>query len=261
MADESMVRNLEHQAAALWPQEEPIFRTHGVGPAARILDAGCGTAEIASRLARMWPDSHVVGIDLIESHLDLARRRYADLAPRLELRRADALHLPFEDRSFDLVVSRHVIQAVPDPAIALAELVRVTKRGGRLHVIAEDYGMIWMHPTRLGAEKFWGTAPEAFGRTVGCDLFVGRKIFTLLRALPVDEIEVRHLAVDTQRVPRETFAGIWEAWKDGYRSGIAEATTWPIERITAHFDDMIDCIRNPDGYALWLVPLATATRR
>ena len=59
MADESMVRNLAAQADAIWPQEEPLFRRYG--QPARILDVGCGTGEISSRLATLFPAARVTG--------------------------------------------------------------------------------------------------------------------------------------------------------------------------------------------------------
>src|ERR1041385_7249374 len=123
MADESMVRNLRAQAEAIWPQEEPIIRGHGgaggnFGAAefpGDILDVGCGTGEITSRLARLFPAARVTGVDLIEPHLALARERYSDLADRVTFRQADAFELPFADGSFDLAVCRHMLQAVPTP--------------------------------------------------------------------------------------------------------------------------------------------------
>ena len=62
MADESMVRNLAAQALAIWPQEEPLFRRYALADDAKILDAGCGTGEIASRLARLFPRASVLGV-------------------------------------------------------------------------------------------------------------------------------------------------------------------------------------------------------
>ncbi|MGZ6123238.1 MAG: hypothetical protein ACXWM0_19365 [Vulcanimicrobiaceae bacterium] len=54
MADESMVRNLDAQARAIWPQEVPLFRRYSLPDAPQILDAGCGTGEVASRLAELF---------------------------------------------------------------------------------------------------------------------------------------------------------------------------------------------------------------
>ena len=83
MADESMVRNLDAQARVIWPQEMPLFKRYLLPVDAQILDAGCGTGELASRLAELFPSAQVLGIDIIRPHLELARTRYTHLASRL----------------------------------------------------------------------------------------------------------------------------------------------------------------------------------
>jgi SAM-dependent methyltransferase len=258
MAHESMVRTLAAQAEAIWPREVGIFRAHPPSPRARILDVGCGTGEITSRLAVLFPDAEVMGVDLIAAHLETARARYTRFGDRLRFHRGNAFALPHPDAAFDLTVCRHVLQAVPTPEKVVDELKRVTRSGGRLHVIAEDYGMIWVHPTRLGAEAFWSEAPGKVGPAFGTDLFIGRHLFPILRAAGLERIEAHYLPVDTVRVPRETFAAIFEAWRDGYAGAIAAHTRFTLEETIARFDDMIATIRDPDGWALWLVPLYTA---
>ena len=83
MADESMVRNLAHQAEAIWPQESAIFGGYDLGGGLDILDVGCGTGEITARLAEFYPKAALVGVDLIERHLELARDRCAGLDARV----------------------------------------------------------------------------------------------------------------------------------------------------------------------------------
>src|SRR5438093_2248997 len=61
MADESMVRTLEAQARAIWPQESELIRRYGLPDGIRILDVGCGTGEGASRLAEMFPRGRGAG--------------------------------------------------------------------------------------------------------------------------------------------------------------------------------------------------------
>ncbi|MBX3161506.1 MAG: methyltransferase domain-containing protein [Deltaproteobacteria bacterium] len=258
MADASMVRNLAAQADAIWPQEEPIVRAHALPPTPRILDVGTGTGEIASRLARAFPTAHVIGVDLLEDHLALARTRYADLADRLEFRRADAFELPFAAHAFDLVVCRHVLQAIPHPERVLAEMVRVARPGGTLHLIPEDYDMIHAAPARLDVNAFWRAAPRAYAAASGTDLFIGRNAYHHLRKLPVTDIRYHYAMVDTLRVPRDTFATIFEAWRDGYVEPLAAALGWSQDDVRARFQATIDCIRDPDGYALWVVPIVTA---
>jgi ubiquinone/menaquinone biosynthesis C-methylase UbiE len=261
MADESMVRNLAHQADAIWPQESTIFRGYGLPHDPDILDVGCGTGEITARLAALYPRATLVGVDLIAGHLDVARERCAELGGRATFREADAFALPFEDGTFDLVVCRHVLQAVPRPEAAMAEIVRVLRPGGRLHLLVEDYGMIHMHPTRLDVDRFWVEGPPAYGAAVGTDLHIGRTGYGRLKALPVEEIAQHYVVVDTLRVPRETFAAIWEAWRDGYVDVIGEHTRFTSAEALELFEDMIACIRNPDGYAVWQVPILSARKR
>ena len=251
MADESMVRNLAAQAEAIWPQEQPIFERHPTE--GKVLDVGCGTGEITKRLKELFPKATFTGIDLVESHLELARRN-VDATFQI----GDALDMPFDDASFDLVVCRHLVQAVPDAPRVFAEMKRVLKPGGRMHVIAEDYGMLWAHPTALNSDGFWHVLPKQYEKAIGCDLHVGRKTFTILQDLKMDDIRVDYIVVDTLRVPRDTFARIWEAWRDGYTDSMVEHTTMSRVEIERRFQEMIDCVRDPRGYALWQVPVWTA---
>ncbi|PYQ47210.1 MAG: SAM-dependent methyltransferase [Acidobacteria bacterium] len=259
MADESMVRNLAAQAEAIWPQEEPIFDRHPVGSGS-VLDVGCGTAEITERLATKYPKATFVGVDLEEQHLERARKLCAKFGSRIRFQVGDALALPFDDAQFDLVVCRHLIQAVPDAPKVLAEIRRVLRPGGRAHVIAEDYGMLWCHPTELDADGFWQVIPPRYAAAVGCDLHIGRKMYTLLSNLNMNEIAVDYMVVDTLRVPRDTFARIWEAWRDGFSESISQQAGISREEIAQRFREMIDCARDPRGYALWQVPLWTARK-
>lgn len=257
MADESMVRNLDAQARAIWPQEVSLLRRYAIPESARILDAGCGTGEGASRLAELFPKASVVGVDIIDSHLELARSKCASLAPRLSFEHQSIFGLQFPDRSFDLTVCRHVMHSIPFPEKVLAQLARVTHRGGYLHLIPEDYGMLHFQRGPLDVRDFWHRAPESMAEATGTDLFIGRNIFGILAAMNLEQITIDYIVVDTLRVPRETFAAIMEAWRDGYYSIIAERTPFK-SNPAAYFDQMIANIRDPKGYAVWMVPVASA---
>jgi ubiquinone/menaquinone biosynthesis C-methylase UbiE len=258
MADESMVRNLAAQARAIWPQEVPLLGRYSLPAEPSILDAGCGTGEAASRLAELFPRARVLGVDIIDQHLELARSRYAKLAPRLAFEHQSVFGLDAPDRSFDLVVCRHVIHAIPHADRVLAELARVTRQGGYLHLIAEDYGMLHFQRGRLDPREFWHVAPASFGAATQTDLFIGRNSFGILAAMKLESITVDYIVVDTVRVPRETFATILEAWRDGYAEPIGELTPISREAALAYFEQMIATIRDPLGYAVWMVPVLSA---
>ena len=258
MADESMVRNLAAQAHAIWPQEAPLFRRYALPAAPRILDAGCGTGEAASRLAELLPQASVLGVDIIDAHLELARKRYANLAPRLAFEHQSVYELSANDGTFDLTVCRHVIRSIPYPARVVAELKRVTRRGGYLHIIAEDYGMLHFQRGPLDPSDFWHEVPASFAADTNTDLFIGRNVYGILADLGLEAITMDYVIVDTVRVPRETFASILEAWRDGYVESIGELTAFSRTSALEYFDQMVGNIRDPRGYALWLVPVVSA---
>jgi SAM-dependent methyltransferase len=258
MADESMVRNLDAQARAIWPQEAALVKRYGLGGNIRILDAGCGTGEGASRFAELFEGASVLGVDIVDPHLELARSRYARFGTRLRFEHQSIFNLDAADGTFDLTVCRHVLHSIPHPDRVIAELVRVTRRGGRLHLIPEDYGMLHFQHGRLNPRDFWHEAPERFGEKTGTDLFIGRDSFEILERLGLAGIAMDYVIVDTIRVPRDTFAAILEAWKDGFTEPIAEYSRFTREEVAAYFDQMIADVRNPHRYAAWMVPVVSA---
>ena len=258
MADESMVRNLDAQARAIWPQEGALFGRYALPDEPYILDAGCGTGEISWRLAELFPRARVLGVDIIDSHLKLARSRCQTLAPRLSFEHQSVFGLGASAHAFDLTVCRHVLHSIPYPERVLAELVRVTRPGGYLHLIPEDYGMIHFQRGAPDPRDFWNEVPERFGAMTETDHFIGRNTYGILAALNLEEIAVDYVIVDTLRVPRETFAAILEAWRDGYADPIDEMLPLKRDSARAYFNQMISNVRDPHGYAVWMVPVVSA---
>lgn len=257
MADESMVRNLDAQARAIWPQEASLFGRYTMPADARILDAGCGTGEITSRLAGLYPLARVLGVDIIDPHLDLARSKYAALAPRVSFEHQSIYALDAEHASFDLTVCRHVLHSVPNPDQVVAELARVTRPGGYLHLIPEDYGMLHFQRAALDPGDFWHEAPRSFEAATNTDLFIGRNTFGIVKALALTDITMDYIVVDTLR-SRELFASILKAWRDGYADSIGDLTRFSRQTAIDYFDQMIANVRDPNGYAVWMVPVVSA---
>ncbi len=261
MGDESMVRNLSYQAEAIWPQEQHLFDRYALAGPLRILDLGCGTGEITRRLARRYPDAQVTGVDILQHTVELARRVSADLGDRVTFEQGDAFALSFDAGAFDLVVCRHMSQAVPDFPHVLAEITRVLRPGGWLHLLSEDYGMLHF-PAGIGfdPDQFWNEHAIAFLASIGCDGRVGRHSPGLLQAAGYDDIAMDYVIVDTLRVPRDAFAGIIEAWRDGYTASLAEVTGRGDAAVKADFDSMLAAIRTPPNYAVWHVPVASGRK-
>jgi len=255
MADESMIRNLTAQANAIWPQEQALFARYGLPPDCRIADIGCGSGEITSRLAGLYPRGEVIGIDILEHTVELARGRHAALAPRVQFAQGDAFELQLPTGHYDLVVCRHVTQSIPEPERVLAELKRICKPGGWLHVLSEDYGTLHFTPGAADPDRLWHEVVRTAAKSMGVDERIGRRTWPLLRALGLEQLAVDYVTVDTVRVPRATFAAILEAWRDGYVGVLSEHSGFKPKEVRGFFDAMIASIRNPDEYAVWHVPV------
>lgn len=94
------------------------------------LDVGCGTGELASRLAsRQW---QVFGLDLCEPMLHRALAKLNGGRDRVHLIAGDSEHLPFADRSFDLVTCANSFHHYPHQEAVVREMFRVLRPGGRL---------------------------------------------------------------------------------------------------------------------------------
>jgi hypothetical protein len=83
-------------------------------------------------------------------------------------------------------------------------------------------------------------------------------VFGILARLPVKDIKIDYVVVDTLRVPRGTLAAIFESSRDGYADVIAEATPLSRESALSHFNQMIAQLRDPARYAVWQVPVVSA---
>ena len=258
MADESMVRTLAAQTRAIWPQERPLVQRYALPAAPSILDAGCGTGEATIRLAELFPQARILGVDIIDEHLARASARASAFASRVTFAHQSLYELEAAGASFDLTVCRHVLHSIPETARALRELVRVTRPGGYLHLIPEDYGMMHFEPGKLDLDEFWYVGPPGVGRATGTDPHVGRSVFGHLRRLGLTEIAIDYVVVDTIRVERETFADIIAAWRDGYVDAIAEATPFSKEHVEEAFAQMLATIEDPTAYAVWFVPIVSA---
>ena len=97
----------------------------------RVLEIGCGNGANFEHYAS---SATVTATDYSEYMLQPAREAAEAASATIEVRAADAMELPFEDASFDAVVSSLVLCSVPDQARALAELRRVLRPGGELRV-------------------------------------------------------------------------------------------------------------------------------
>ncbi|MQG73535.1 MAG: ubiquinone/menaquinone biosynthesis methyltransferase [SAR202 cluster bacterium] len=97
------------------------------------LDVGCGTADFALALSR-YRVKHTVGLDIARPMLDVGQEKLTrqNMRDSIDLVVGDASRLPFPDASFDITVTAFTLRNVPDVELALSEMLRVTRPGGRM---------------------------------------------------------------------------------------------------------------------------------
>jgi ubiquinone/menaquinone biosynthesis C-methylase UbiE len=123
--DFAMVANLVYYSS------ENLAEALDIVPGERCLDVACGSGNLAIAMARRaW--GNTVGADFVPALLERGRERAAAERLEIEFVEADAQDLPFEDASFDVVASIYGAMFAPDQERTAAELLRVTKPGGRI---------------------------------------------------------------------------------------------------------------------------------
>ncbi len=105
-------------------------------PRGTVVDIGCGPGYLLAVMARAFPDTQLVGVDLSEEMTATAARNLAALGPArpVEFRTGDVHDLPFEDGTVDFAVSSLSLHHWSDPRHALEEIYRILRPGGQMLV-------------------------------------------------------------------------------------------------------------------------------
>jgi SAM-dependent methyltransferase len=114
----------------------PFLDFCGVSDGETILDAGCGTGCLTSAIAELTKTASIHGIDFSPAYVDYATHHNRE--PRIKFRIGDICALPYEDASFDRVLSLLVLHFVPRTEVAVAELRRVARPGATVAAAVWD---------------------------------------------------------------------------------------------------------------------------
>lgn len=211
-----------------------------------VLDAGCGSGSATRFFARHVPNGRTVGVDRNAAYLDYARRKsISEGLNNVEYELGDVLALPFPDASFDVVWSKHLLQWVAQRSEALSELVRVTRRGGRVVCCNFDGFCLAHYPTdeqvQRDVEHWFSSAKAQFG----FDTDLGRKLPHMFKVAGLTNIRF-------DIIPDRAFCGFggdperkwnWETqWKSALPFstkifGSHEAAQAATERVLKRFND------------------------
>ncbi len=238
---------------------DPLLDAARVGPGMRVLDVATGPGHVAGAVAARGAEP--VGVDIAEGMLAVARRDH----PQLDFRLADAEALPFADASFDAVVGAFVLNHLPRPEVAAAELARVLAAGGWLAL------SVWDVPERA---RFLGLVRAAVARAggstsseppAGPDPFRfadDAQLRALLGGAGLEDVAVETVAI-RHRVGGDA-THLWDGLLAGsVRSAAAVEALSPEarERAFAAFAELVEPDRVAGGHELPAVAKVGSARR
>ncbi len=141
-----------------------------------VLEVGSGLGILSEEIALKFPSCLVHGVEYSVEQLTAS----AAWAPNLCLRQGDAHSLPFEDNQFDVVYCRYVLEHLHNPEVAVAEMFRVLKQGGKFFCQENDDSMVTFDPPCPNLEAVFDQfiLEQAKAGGDGC---IGRRLFGLLK--------------------------------------------------------------------------------
>ena len=181
-----------------------------IGEAQRVLDVGCGPGALTGELVRRFGADAVAAVDPSPGFVEAAGRRN----PGVDVRRAEAESLPFDDGSFDAALAQLVVHFMTDPAAGIAEMRRVARGGGIVTAC------VWDHAGGAGPlARFWDAARELDpGVADESDLPGAREgdLERLLHEAGLGDVEERLLTVEVEH-------GSFDEWWEPFTLGVGPA--------------------------------------
>jgi ubiquinone/menaquinone biosynthesis C-methylase UbiE len=193
---------LEAQAKALDQTIERELGILGLKPGMRVLDGGCGTGAVTRRIASKVFPAETFGVDIDPLFIDKARKTALDAGIkniRFEVGNID--NLVYDAGFFDLSYCKLVLMHVKNPVKTVAELKRVTRKGGIVAASDTDDGAILTYPQAPRFFSLWERYGE-WAKARGEDRYIGRKLYSIFSEAGLKSIKIHPLpAFATQQEP------------------------------------------------------------
>jgi len=205
-------------------QKPSRFPIPHLAPGHNLLDVGCGPGSLSIRLADAVAPGELFGVDIEPSQIDQARRLAEERGcGNATFQMADVVDLPFEDDFFDMVHCGTVLTYVPDTSVALEEVKRVLRPGGRVACRDMIVDSCFIHP-ELGLMQ---RGLEAFADLVTADdghPQMGKDLKFHLQQAGFTDVAVS-ASFDVHHLPEEiaAFHGMIKGWLNGELARAAKA--------------------------------------
>ncbi len=233
---------LKHLREQWWTDTFTEFLVETLRPRAgkRILDVGCGTGIGEISLARMrLSQVELFGVDLVVERVTAAAEAARGVNARVNYAAADAISLPFGEGLFDSTYCVAVLQHIRDVGSAVAELARVTRKGGRLLIVEPDNeARYWFSSLPSGmqafsmGERFFTALSLARGESAAAQ--TGPLVTGLLRVHGIQPVSVHLFPVTVSHLgtpePR-----LWASRREAVTVAMAKAPDESLRRLGSDY--------------------------
>jgi ubiquinone/menaquinone biosynthesis C-methylase UbiE len=218
-------RHRRYYRQARWTKSlrDYLFRKSDLNRARLVLEVGCGTGVLLAELDGSPPKQiHGLDIDLERIHLAARQASYALLTC------GDAHRLPYATHALDVCFCHYLMLWVRDPAAVLAEMIRVTRPGGVVLILAEpDYGGRIDYPAALETLGEWQKSALS---QQGANPEMGRRLAGLCASSGLVSVEVGVLGGEWKSLPdQEELTSEWSVYESDFENlgfGNAERAAW-----------------------------------
>jgi len=162
---------------------EACLRELSLSGGERILDVGSGLGQFSRVMARRAKTA-VLGIERSREQIDEAMRqaRRDHQEGLVEFREGDVRRLPLREEeweTFDVAITRFVLEHIPDPLNVVKQMVEAVRKGGRVVLADDDHDVLRLYPEIPGFSDLWSAYMQTYLK-LGNDPIIGRKLISLL---------------------------------------------------------------------------------
>ena len=175
-------------ARAYWPTTYPLLQRAGIREGMNCLDLGCGAGEVTFEIARLiGPNGHVLGMDMDNVKLDIARARAkVEGVKNIEFRQANVFEWD-DDSVYDFIYVRFLLTHLPERQRVIPKLIRALRPGAALAVEDIEFSGYVVYPPSSSHDRYVYLYQEVVRRRGG-DAEIGPTLLPMLAAAGLQEI-------------------------------------------------------------------------